>query len=129
MRFGIVQTVRPDGVGVEVVGELDMDTAPELRVRLVDAVRAHDLVVLDLAGVTFIDSQGLSVLIRVDAEAKARGAELRIERASYRVRQILALTDLTGLFRLPAEPDEPPAPRRPAPGPKQSSWGRRRATR
>ena len=103
MRFGIVQSVRPDGLDVVVVGEMDIDTAPELRSRLLAAVRAHDVVVLDLSGVTFIDSQGLSVLLRVNAEAKAAGTVLRLERASARVRQLLELTSLTSLFSLEPE--------------------------
>lgn len=104
MRFGIVQSDGPDGLDVVVVGEMDIDTAPELRSRLLDAVRAHDVVILDLAGVTFIDSQGLSMLIRVNAEAQSAGSVLRIGRASHRVRQLLELTNLTSLFVLEPDP-------------------------
>jgi anti-sigma B factor antagonist len=103
VRFGITESVRPDGLDLVVVGEMDMDTAPELRTRLLAAVGAHDVVTLDLSGVTFIDSQGLSVLIRAHAEARATGSELRLGRASPRVRQLLELTNLTSLFLL--EPD------------------------
>jgi anti-sigma B factor antagonist len=104
VRFGIVQSVRPDGLDVVVVGAMDIDTAPELRSRLLAAVRAHDLVILDLGGVTFIDSQGLSVLLRVNAEAKAAGSVLRLGRASARVRQLLELTSLTSVFLLEPDP-------------------------
>lgn len=104
VRFGIVQSVRPDGLDVVVVGEMDIDTAPELRSRLLAAVRAHDLVILDLGGVTFIDSQGLSVLLRVNAEARAAGSVLRLGRASARVRQLLELTSLTSVFLLEPDP-------------------------
>ena len=104
VRFGIVQSVRPDGLDVVVVGEMDIDTAPELRSRLLAAVRAHELVILDLGGVTFIDSQGLSVLLRANAEARAAGSVLRLGRASARVRQLLELTSLTSVFLLEPDP-------------------------
>lgn len=104
MRLTIMQTVRPDGLDVTVAGEVDIESAPELRVRLLDAVRTHELVVLDLARVTFMDSQGLSVLVRADAAAKARDASLRITQASRRVRQLLELTQLTDLLPIASAP-------------------------
>ena len=104
MDFGILRGARPDGVDVVVTGEVDIDTAAQLRTRLLAAVRDHDLVVLDLSGVTFMDSQGLSVLIRAAAAATARGAELRVEKVSDRVLRLLELAGLTALFPLAAVP-------------------------
>jgi anti-sigma B factor antagonist len=98
VHFGIVREVRADGPRLAVTGEVDLESAAELRRRLLRAVHAHDLVVLDLSGVTFMDSQGLGVLIRADAEARARGAVLHVAAASRPVRRLLALTQLTGLL-------------------------------
>jgi anti-anti-sigma factor len=50
---------------VVVVGEIDLATAPILREHLAGAMLAGvPRAVLDLAGVTFLDSSGLSVVIR-----------------------------------------------------------------
>jgi anti-sigma B factor antagonist len=53
-----------NAVIVRVEGELDLATAPTVWVALERALAAGDQLVLDLADVTFIDSSGLSVLIR-----------------------------------------------------------------
>ena len=88
----------PPGVAVIVAsGELDRETAPRLADRLVAAVGDHTSVDLDLDGITFIDSQGLRVLI----EAKLRAGNdkrVRITAASTQVRQLLDMTGLTELL-------------------------------
>jgi anti-sigma B factor antagonist len=60
---------------VRAAGELDMKTAPQLARALEQAQGEGASLVLDMAGVTFIDSSGLSVLI--SAERRARERETR----------------------------------------------------
>jgi anti-sigma B factor antagonist len=66
-RDGATAWVRP-------VGELDLDTAPELE-GVLESVRAegHPRVVLDLRGLTFMDSTGLRLVIRWDTRAREEG--------------------------------------------------------
>ena len=69
--------------GVEVVrfeGELDLDTAPSLCVRLAAAraKAAARAVVLDLSGMTFCDSQGLRALIGEQREMRIAGKRFGI---------------------------------------------------
>ena len=53
-----------DAVVIRATGEIDMASGLTLREAVVDAVAAGcDRIVLDLAGVTFIDSIGLGVLV------------------------------------------------------------------
>lgn len=53
----------PDGTRVLVVtGEIDMNNAAELREALVSQLKAGECLVIDLTGVTYIDSAGISVL-------------------------------------------------------------------
>jgi anti-sigma B factor antagonist len=85
----------PDAV-VTVAGEIDPHTATPLTGALDDLAAATDLhrVVLDLSGVTFVDSSGLRVLLT----ARERFAELDI-RFSLRspsepVHRLLEITDL-----------------------------------
>lgn len=55
-----------DGVVlVELAGELDLTAAPELERRLEEAASHGSSLVLDLNGVSFIDSAALHVLFRV----------------------------------------------------------------
>lgn len=55
------------------VGELDIASAPLLEAALFEHRADEAAVVLDLAGVTFMDSSGLKVLVRAANEARANG--------------------------------------------------------
>jgi len=87
-------------------GDLDLDAVDPLR-RCIEAVRRPDRpLVLDLAGVTTIDSKGLSVLVQahrelIDAGDAADGIVLRAPSAA--VRRVLSVTDAGPLFTIQPE--------------------------
>ena len=56
VRTGRPAVVRP-------LGDLDMLTAPVLRQRVDDTLAEHGSLVIDLGGVTFVDSAGLRALL------------------------------------------------------------------
>lgn len=73
----------PDGAGVTVVGELDLAGAPLLaaEVNSVCCAAADGDVrefLLDLEGVTFLDSAGLRAADRAEVAAAARGWRVRV---------------------------------------------------
>ncbi len=81
-----------DGVGLAVVGDLDLATAPELANTLVDRGPELDL---DMSRCSFMDSSGISVLV----EAKAGSIPgLAVVRPSSAVRRVLTLCGLAGLL-------------------------------
>jgi anti-sigma B factor antagonist len=91
--FGCTVHARGGVVTVAPTGELDMGTVPLLESAM---SYQHDLgdgeLVVDLRGVTFIDSSGVHLLLRL-AQAAARGRhELRVIPGSERVRHVFALT-------------------------------------
>jgi len=74
-------------------GELDLATAP----LLIAALRAHDgceRVVIDLRGLSFMDSSGLRLLVSEHARAQAEGYELQLVRGGPEVARLLRLTRL-----------------------------------
>jgi anti-sigma B factor antagonist len=58
---------------LRVAGELDMATADGLRGALEEAVAADPSVVVDLAGVTFVDVMGLRAILEVADSLNGRG--------------------------------------------------------
>ena len=76
---------------VVVAGEIDLRTSPELREALADAstVEGSELVI-DLTGVTFIDSSGISELLR----ASNAGHRLTLRHPAASVRRLFALAGL-----------------------------------
>ena len=98
--------IHDEGGGVlRVVGELDVATAPELQHRLT----AHGgPTILDLRGVTFIDSAGLRAVV-VAAQERSRAEPLVLRAPSPAVRRLIELTSLTEQLAI-----EPEGPERPA---------------
>lgn len=100
--------LRRDGNRVTVAGEVDVDTAPRLTTALLAAVRTSQGVVVDLAGVTFMDSQGLAALVRARREAEARGGTVALAGVTHRIQKLLRLTGLDTAFPsgdVPATPE------------------------
>jgi len=100
MNFAMQRTARPDGLCVAVAGEVDAYTAPEMRAHLLEALRLHPVVIVDLSAVDFMDSQGLAALLRVRQEAESSGGGLRLEGVPSRVLKLLQLTRLDSVFTI-----------------------------
>jgi anti-sigma B factor antagonist len=83
---------------VTATGEVDCSSAPELRTvldQLLDAAPAE--IVIDLTGVTFLDSAGLCVLAAAHRQARAAGGRLRVLAAT---RAVVRPLQITGLWQL-----------------------------
>jgi anti-sigma B factor antagonist len=72
-------------------GELDLATAGEVEEALRRAAAAKRQVVLDLRGLSFIDSTGLNLVIRIDALARADGFSFSVVRAAPVVQRLFAM--------------------------------------
>ncbi|MGE0877143.1 MAG: STAS domain-containing protein [Acidimicrobiia bacterium] len=68
-------------------GEIDLATIPVVRQRLHAAVAARpgQVVVVDLADVTFVDSAGIGILLGARRRARSSGGDLRLVGVSGRV--------------------------------------------
>ena len=81
-------------------GELDRSTADLLEAEL-DAVKwtgAHE-VVLDLSGLTFMDSTGLRLVLITEARSRADSNRLRLVRGPRAIQRVFELTGIES--RLP----------------------------
>ena len=79
-------------------GELDAASAVMLSEALTGARERSASLVLDLAGVTFIDSSGLRVIAAEHTAADRDGRSFRIVGPSDRVRRIFEMTGLEALI-------------------------------
>ena len=104
--FGIDTTHARGIIRLAVRGELDLASAPALDVALRDADADGTRVVLDLRGLTFIDSTGLRTVLQADARARSDGHELLIVRGGAAVHRVFVMAGVAELVPLV---DEPPA--------------------
>lgn len=86
---------------VTIHGRLDAPVAHELKQKLDSLIRGGEIhLVVDLAGVEFVDSTGLSVLITALKSASGLGGEVVLLRPTSTVRSIIELTRLHLVFRV-----------------------------
>ena len=84
---------------VAVRGELDMSTAPELYRSLADVLDQHPRrVTLELGSLSFIDSTGLTLLVRTSKRLKEHEGALQLAHATPPVRRVLEIVGLDGLL-------------------------------
>src|SRR5215468_3127758 len=86
---------------LEVGGEIDVYTAPQLRERLIALVEGGDRrVVVDLGRVEFLDSTGLGVLVGALKRLRSVDGELSLVCAQERLLKIFRITGLDRVFTL-----------------------------
>jgi anti-anti-sigma factor len=84
---------------VTVSGEVDLESAPELGDHSLAALKDVSVhLVLDLRGVTFMDSTGLKVLLATAHRADLAGGSLVLVAPNRAVHRILTLTGLDKTF-------------------------------
>ena len=99
---------RYEEVAVEVIdgwqvlrlaGEVDVATAPRLRDRLVQLINeGPPRLVVDMSGLSFIDSMGLGALVSGLKRARAHDGDLRLAGPSDHVAKVLEITRLDQAF-------------------------------
>jgi anti-sigma B factor antagonist len=96
-----VQTHQTEG-GITVVaptGRLDVAGAPALKDAISDLARnGPPKVVLDMEGITFVDSTGLGSVIAALKQIRKQQGELRLAAPNQQVRVVLELTTLDKVF-------------------------------
>src|SRR5215475_4941292 len=86
---------------LEVAGEIDVYTAPQLRERLISLVDGGARqVVVDLGRVEFLDSTGLGVLVGALKRLRGAGGELFLVCGQERLLKIFRITGLDRVFTL-----------------------------
>jgi anti-sigma B factor antagonist len=83
------------GVILALSGELDVITAPDLAEQL-DALAAQACprVLLELSSLTFVDSAGVSVLVKAKHEAEANGRRMILRSPTEQVHRVFSVVGL-----------------------------------
>ena len=98
-RLRISAGQRSEAPVITVHGEIDMITAPSLHERLFDLACARTpVVIVDLSGVSFIDSTGLGALVVANKRFDDDGASLRLVLTHPGVQKVFEVTDMNEIF-------------------------------
>jgi anti-anti-sigma factor len=96
----IVAEQQGETIRLRLAGELDLSTADAFRTAGLGALDdpGAQRLLIDMSGVQFIDSTGVGVLVELRNAAQPLGRALVIAEPSDRVREVLQLTALDGVF-------------------------------
>jgi anti-sigma B factor antagonist len=87
-------TTRDAGTRVRhlvLAGELDMAAIPELRLRLAEGAGEFECLVVDMSGLTFLDSTGIHFLLDLQTRADREGWILRVVPGPRQVQRVLEI--------------------------------------
>ncbi len=94
----------PGGEGghrtLKVTGDVDMDTSPSLKEQVLKALKGAKSLRVNLAGVGYLDSSGIAVLIQGLKEAQKAKAEFVLQAPSAQVMSVIKLAMLHSIFRI-----------------------------
>ena len=88
-------------------GEIDLHVSPRIECALASMIKKRpEHLVVDLSGVTFIDSSGLAALIHGMQEMKKYGGKLTLSGVSSNLRTIFEMARLDQVFLIDARDGE-----------------------
>ena len=104
-----VETVEDGGlVKLVLRGELDLSTVAKVEEELRRAESAEPpVLVMDLAGLTFLDSTGLRLIVTADQRARDQGRRLTVVKGPDTVQRVFSITRLDERLEM-VEPDTDP---------------------
>lgn len=85
---------------IQVSGDVDMATSPNLRKAVLDCLKKQKGVLVDLASVAYIDSSGLASLIEGYQQARTQNLPFGLVKAPEFVSNVLELARLDRVFPL-----------------------------
>ena len=95
-------SVREEGGAVIAAfsGEVDLEHSPKAREVLLSCVEQAQKVLVDLSGVSYIDSSGVASLVEAFQRAKKSGVEFALVSVNAPARRVLELARLDKVFTI-----------------------------
>jgi anti-sigma B factor antagonist len=99
----IVQTTDSSGPVLALIGDLDLATGPDFERRLHEAEQpTPSRILVDLSGLEFMDSTGLTVLVQALRFSEASGHQLILRRGPQQIQRLFDVTGIEDRFTFEA---------------------------
>lgn len=106
-NFSVETRNGQQAVVIGVSGELDLASSPALEQELErGAASQAKVVIVDLRNLEFMDSTGLSVIVRAHQRATENGQRFGVVKGPQQVQRLLSLTGVADRLNLADSPDE-----------------------
>jgi anti-anti-sigma factor len=106
---------KPQGVSIE--GRVNIDTSDDMRRTIAKALRSMPpVLMLDLSGVSYIDTSGIATLLEASRNARQQGTRLLLHGLHGQPRELLHFSQIDHLLDIAEpEPNGPTSARAPLP--------------
>lgn len=113
-RFGMKTEEDDETIRLALSGEFDLAWVPEVDAELsrIERFDTRRRLVLDLRGLTFMDSSGLRLVITAHARGRRTGRPITVVRGPEHVQHVFEITGMDRELVMVDDPEDPP----PAPG-------------
>ena len=103
LRF--VKELNEKTVKIAINGEIDIFNITDIREKLAELTSGYSVVEIDLKGLNFIDSTGLSMLIGLVRDLKGKNGNVVLISPKSQVMKLLETTGLNTVFEVRREDD------------------------
>ncbi len=90
------------GAIVALTGDVDLQTSPAVRQKLLESLEKHKRIVVDLSAVNYIDSSGVASLVEAFQVSRKKGASFSLASVSAAAMRVLSLARLDKVFTIHA---------------------------
>lgn len=88
----------PAGIQVRCSGKITSSTSGALLNQVHPLLSQTKQIVLDLAQISYIDSSGLGMIVRLWSSAQKSGCAFKITNVAPRIKELLSMTNLASIF-------------------------------
>jgi anti-sigma B factor antagonist len=88
-------------MGINIEGEIDVYTSPKVKEALNDLIQKGNYnIIVNLEGVSYIDSTGLGVLIGALKRVKENNGDIKLVCTNLQIKKIFDITGLIKIFEI-----------------------------
>jgi anti-sigma B factor antagonist len=88
------------GAVVALTGDVDLQTSPAVRQKLLESLEKHKCIIVDLSAVNYIDSSGVASLVEAFQVSRKKGATFALASVSAAAMRVLSLARLDKVFSI-----------------------------
>lgn len=85
---------------VALTGDVDLQTSPSVRQKLLESLEQYTRIVVDLSAVNYIDSSGVASLVEAFQVSRKRGTFFALANVSTAAMRVLSLARLDKVFTI-----------------------------
>lgn len=85
---------------VALTGDVDLQTSPTVRQKLLESLELHTCIVVDLSAVNYIDSSGVASLVEAFQVSRKKGTTFALASVSSAAMRVLSLARLDKVFTI-----------------------------